>query len=380
MRSFRLRAFMICLQALFAANALAQLPAPRPQFTAAEVSAERTITFRIDAPDAKAVRLASSDLPGIGQGLEMTKGDDGVWSVVTDAVPAGAYRYNFNVDGVTVVDPRNPATSESNMNTWSLVTVAGSDVFDLRDVPHGAMAKVTYYSKSLQRFRRMHVYTPPGYERGTKSLPVLYLLHGAFDCDNSWSTVGQAGQILDNLIAAGTAKPMIVVMPMGHTGPFSFGPGGDFQKQMDEFVTDFRQDIRPFVEERYRVSTAREHRAIAGLSMGGAQTLDIAFRDLKDFAYVGVFSSGVFGIDRGDAKNAWLASHRESLDDASLRPGLKLLWIATGADDFLLDTSKATVAFLEEKGLDVTWKETEGGHTWLKWRDYLAEFTPQLFQ
>ena len=162
--------------------------------------------------------LSSSDLPGIGRGVEMKKAENGVWEATTGPVASGAYRYNFNVDGLAVIDPRNPATSESNMNTWSLVYVPGSDAWDVKDVPHGAVAQVTYQSKTLKRPRRMHVYTPPGYEKGEGKYPVFYLLHGAFDCDASWSTVGRAGFILDNLIAAGKAKPMIVVMPMGHTG------------------------------------------------------------------------------------------------------------------------------------------------------------------
>ena len=145
----------------------------------------------------------------------------------------------------------------------------------------------------------MHVYTPPGYEKGSDNVPVLYLLHGAFDCDGSWTSVGQAGQILDNLIAEGKAKPMVVVMAMGHTGPFSFGPGNSFEKQMEEFVLDFQSDLRPLMKARYRVRTERSSRAIAGLSMGGAQTFDIAFANLADYSYVGVFSSGVFGMERG---------------------------------------------------------------------------------
>jgi enterochelin esterase family protein len=307
-----------------------------------------------------------------------------VWEATTDSVPAGAYRYHFNIDGVAVIDPRNPATSESNANTWSLVTVPGSAFSDLKDVPHGAVAKVNYYSKSLDRFRRMHVYTPPGYELSTDRYPVLYLLHGALDCDASWSTVGQATQILDNLIAAGKAKPMIVVMPMGHTGPFSFGPGNAFQKQMEEFVQDFQKDIRPLVDSRYRVLTERQHRAIAGLSMGGAHTLDIAPANLADYGYFGVFSSGVFGIERGGLESgpgaAWAERHKQGLEDPSLKSGLRLAWFATGKDDFLIATSRATVDALKSKGFNVTYKETDGGHTWLNWRDYLHEFAPLLFQ
>ena len=286
---------------------------------------------------------------------------------------------------MAVIDPRNPTTSESNANTWSLLTVPGSPVSDLKDVPHGAVAQVPYYSKTLGRFRRMHVYTPPGYEQGSSRLPILYLLHGAFDCDASWSTVGRAGLVLDNLIASGKAKPMIVVMPMGHTGPFRFGPGESLQKQMNEFAEDFTTDLRPLVERLYRVSGERRHRAIAGLSMGGAQTLNIAMGRLDDYGYVGVFSSGVFGIDgRGPGASegpSWEERHRAALENAELKKGLRLVWFATGKDDFLLETTRGTVKLLESHGFNVTYKETDGGHTWINWREhYLPEFAQSLFR
>src|SRR5205085_6584849 len=181
------------------------------------------------------------------------------WEVTLDKVNPGAYRYNFNVDGVTVIDPRNPLTSESNENTWSLVYVPGADFMDTKDVPHGAVAEVTYQSSALNRARRMHVYTPPGYELGKGSYPVFYLLHGASDSDDSWSSVGRAGFILDNLIAAKKSKPMIVVMPAGHTRPFGRGvpasraqggpPRAGTQPPPDEFVQDFVTDIMPYVEK-----------------------------------------------------------------------------------------------------------------------------------
>lgn len=375
-------AFMVLfLPAARAQDAARQRP---PEFASTEVSAERTLTFRLFAPKAGSVRLVGSDLPNMNQGgLEMKKAENGVWEVVTGAVPAGAYRYHFNVDGLAVVDPRNPSTSESNSNTWSLVTVPGSEFSDLKDVPHGAVARAAYYSKSLGRFRRMHVYTPPGYEQGSERLPVLYLLHGASDCDASWSTVGQAGQILDNLIAAGKARPMIVVMPMGHTGPFTFGPGGNLGKQMEEFARDFRHEVKPLVESRYRVSAERKDRAIAGLSMGGAQTLDVAFTDLADYGYVGVFSSGIFGIDRDGQEGrgaAWFEAHKAGLDNAELKKELRLVWFATGKSDFLVATSRATVEALKQRGVNVVYRETDGGHTWLNWRDYLHEFAPLLFR
>jgi enterochelin esterase family protein len=355
-----------------------------PEFVSPEVSAERTIVFRIHAPKAEAIRVVGGDLPGNGPGAAMTKGDNGVWEVKLGPVPAGAYRYRFNIDGLEVVDPRNPATSQSNDNVWSLVCVPGSEYGDLADVPHGAVAEVVYSSQALGRSRRMHVYTPPGYEKGEGQYPVLYLLHGASDSDASWSTIGRAGFILDNLIAAGKAKPMIVVMPAGHTGPLRQRPprerSGD--RPADEFVADFTRDLRPYVEKHYRVLADRPHRAIAGLSMGGSQTLNIAFADLAEFGYVGVFSSGVFGIvgRGGEApSNRWEGEHAAALDNAELKNGLELVWFGCGKEDFLIRTSDATVEMLKRHGFDVAYRQSEGGHTWLNWRDYLTEFAQLLF-
>jgi enterochelin esterase family protein len=303
-----------------------------------------------------------------------------VWEVAVGPLPPGAYRYSFNVDGVIVVDPRNPKTSESNENTWSLVLVPGADWLDTRDVPHGAVSEVTYWSSTLKRFRRLHAYTPPGYESSQDKYPIFYLLHGAFDSDDSWSSVGRAGFILDNLIAAGKAKPMVVVMPHGHTGPFSFGMplSGEFEP---EFVTD----IMPQMEKRYRVFTDRQHRAMAGLSMGGAQTLNIGIPHLDQFSYLGVYSSGIFGIAGGPGGNSpqgptFEEKNKAILDDPKLKEGLKLFWFATGKDDFLVATSRATVEMFKHHQFNVIYKETDGAHTWDNWRDYLREFAPQLFQ
>jgi enterochelin esterase family protein len=353
-----------------------------PQVVSPEVGADRAVTFRILAPNAEAVRLTGGDMPGIGQGASMTKGENGVWEVTQGPLPPGYYRYNFNVDGVSVIDPRNPATSESNMNTWSLVGVPGADFMDTRDVPHGAVAEVTYFSTALKRFRRMHVYTPPGYESGEGRFPVFYLLHGASDCDDSWTSVGRAGFILDNLIADQKAKPMIVVMPAGHTGPFRFGGA---RPSTDEFAQDFLTDIMPNIEKRYRVLADRNHRALAGLSMGGGQTLNIGIPHLDKFAYLGVFSSGVFGITGGGPGGApqgpkFEDQHKAILDDAKLKDGLKLFWFATGKDDFLVETTRATVAMFKQHHFDVVYEETAGAHTWIVWRDYLNTFAPQLFQ
>ena len=385
-----------------------------PAVTSPEVLPDRRITFRILAPNAQSVRVTGGDIPALAGGRggaqatpappprgQMTKGENGVWEVTLGPVEAGAYRYNFNVDGVTVIDPRNSSISESNTNVWSLVYVPGSDLMDTREVPHGAVASVTYYSTALKKFRRMHVYTPPGYETGNSKYPIFYLLHGAGDCDEAWTSVGRAGFILDNLIAAKKAKPMLVVMPAGHTSATGGGrgaaPATGGPAPVDEFTQDFMTDIMPYAETHYRVLTDRAHRAIAGLSMGGSQTLNVAIPHLEKFAYIGVYSSGLmgsFGGGRGAAPPpaaapaapaapsppAWEQQHMSELDNAAAKKGLKLFWFSTGADDGLITTTKATVEMLKKHGFTPVFQESPGAHTWLNWRNYLIEFAPQLFQ
>jgi enterochelin esterase family protein len=353
------------------------------------VQADRRVTFRIRAPQAQALRLVGSDIPGNPQGAPMTRSENGVWEITLGPIDPGAYRYNFNMDGVSVIDPSNPSTSESNNNTWSLVYVPGASFMDTRNVPHGAVASVTYYSTALSRFRRMHVYTPPGYASGGGKFPVFYLLHGAWDCDDSWTSVGRAGFILDNLIAENKARPMIVVMPAGHTAPGGFRLPTD----NDDFQRDFLNDVVPHVEKNYRVIRDRSQRAIAGLSMGGMQTLNIAVANLSQFGYVGVYSSGLFGMfpARPPAPGApppptpppgpsFEERHQTALDDASLKKGLKLFWFATGKDDFLVETTRKTVELFKRHGFDAVYDETSGAHTWINWRNYLRAFAPLLFQ
>ncbi len=378
---------------------------PPPVVLSPEVSADGKITFRVLAPQAENVKLTGSDIPAMGQGKPMTKDDKGIWEITIGPVAPGSYRYNFNINGVSVIDPRNPLISESNNNVWSLVHVPGSEFSDTKNVPHGAVAAITYYSTALGKFRRMHVYTPPGYESGQGKFPVFYLLHGAGDGDDSWTSVGRAGFILDNLIAAKKARPMIIVMPAGHTRQTGRGPlpgvappGSAAAPPPDEFIQDFMTDIMPYVEKNYRVLAGRENRAIAGLSMGGNQTLNIALPNLERFAYVGVFSSGLLNVFARQtaaaggppaanapaqitpAGEAWLKQHQAKLDDASLKKGLRLFWVGIGKDDFLLNSSRSTVDLLKKHGFAPVSRESEGGHTWINWRNYLNEFAPQLFQ
>jgi enterochelin esterase family protein len=326
--------------------ALAQPAAAPATVVSPEIAANGDVTLRVRAPAAERVEVVSGgDIPGVPfqGGLPLAKDDNGVFSVKLPARASGAYRYRFTVDGVATNDPANPATSESNGNAWSLFYVPGAAFMDTQRVAHGTVGEVHYYSSTLGRTRRMHVYTP--------------------------------GFILDNLIASGDARPMIVVMPDGHTARFAGGGAGALN--IPEFVREFTADIKPYVESTYRVRTGRASTALAGLSMGGAQTLDIAFGDLESYAYVGVFSSGVFGIGEN---SDWENAHRAQLDDAALKHDLKLVWFSTGKDDFLLETTKATVAMLERHRFDVVYEESAGGHTWINWREYLAKFAPQLFR
>ena len=383
-----------------------------PAVVSPEVLTDGRVTFRLFAPNASTVFLNAGDLPpvtftppgaapvpqtpGSPGATAFTKGENGVWEFTTAAaVPAGAFRYAIMVDGVRTLDPVNTRTSESNTAMWSMFFVPGIANEEVKDVPHGAVAEVFYTSSVLQTTRRMHVYTPPGYEVGNARYPVFYLLHGAGDTDDAWTSVGRAGFILDNLIAAKQAAPMIVVMPAGHqpaspgVRPGFASPETAFASTVNRFTQEFLADVMPYVERHYRVIADRPHRAIAGLSMGGMQTLDIAFRELAKFAYIGVYSSGaVLGGGRGAAAGAaatppppdWAEVHKADLANPGLKAGTKLVWLATGVDDRLIANTRATVELLRQHGFQPEFKETPGAHTWLVWRDYLQQFVPRLFK
>jgi enterochelin esterase family protein len=367
----------LCLASMLLASSasLAQFRGPPPVRSPELIDGD--VILRLRAPEAASVRLTSGgDIPGLspGAGAELTRGADGIWEITLDSLPPSAFRYNFNVDGVSTLDPSNRLTSESNGNAWSLFYVPGDAFMDTQRVPHGAIGEVFYFSSTLGRHRRMHVYTPPGYQRDRSRYPVFYLLHGAGDSDDSWSSVGRAGFILDNLIAAGDAEPMIVVMPDGHP-PAADGSAGGMQ--IAEFADEFAADIKPYVEATYRVREGRDNTAIAGLSMGGAHTLEISMSDLDQYGYIGVYSSGVFGINDNDE---FQTEHRATLESESLKDGLEYFWFGIGDQDFLLDTAKATVDMFRGYGFEVAYHESGGGHTWTNWREYLHEFAQQLFR
>jgi len=432
-RSAMMRAFAATVTAGILATAALAQPAPPaggrgrgPVVVSPEVKPDGHVVFRIAAPKAERVTLNASDITvlfsGGGAGAitgtsiatempatplpqgwpEFTKNETGIWEAIAGPLPPGAYRYVFQVDGVRVLDPVNTRTAESRDNMWSLFTVPGAEIMDTTDVPHGAMAEIFYYSSVLKTTRRMHIYTPPGYEAGNLKYPVFYLLHGAGDTDDAWTSVGRASFIFDNLIAAKKAKAMIVVMPAGHQPGIPFGapPSGppSTTPTVNPFTNEFITDMLPYVEKHYRTINDRQHRAIAGLSMGGSQTLDIAFTHLKMFGQIGVFSSGaMLGGGRGRASAApgapaaapvtpppprpdWEATHLADLDNASLKKGTKLIWLSTGKDDGLIANTRTTVELLKKHGFAPVFIESPGAHSWFNWRNYLIEFTPQLFQ
>jgi enterochelin esterase-like enzyme len=348
---------------------------PRVQDTlrSPAIGADGRVTFQLYAPKATEVTVRSEG-PAPFANQKLVKGDSGVWSLTASA-PADLYIYWFDVDGVAVADPRNNRPRVNMTTVRSLLEVPGaeSDFFAVKPVPHGAVSSVWYQSKALGVPRRMQVYTPPDYATSGKRYPVFYLLHGGGDTDESWLMAGRANFILDNLIAAGKAKPMIVVMPAGHTPP----PPGGGPAAPDAFARDLLTDVVPYVEKNYRTLPGREQRAIAGLSMGGQQTLNVGMTNLDKFSQLGVFSAGWFGQD-GAATFA--RSNPAVLADPKLNDRLKLFWLATGKDDFVMPSTKASLAMLDQHKVRYTYKETEGGHTWPNWRAYLNEFAPLLFR
>jgi enterochelin esterase-like enzyme len=344
--------------------------------TSPVIGTDGQVKFQLYAPKATDVSLRTEG-PAPFANQKLAKGDSGVWTL-TAQPPADLYIYWYDVDGVAVADPRNnrPRVNMTTVRSLLEVPGAGSEFFAEKAVPHGEVSAVHYQSKALGIARRMHVYTPPGYATSGKRYPVLYLLHGAGDNDQSWLMAGRANFIFDNLIAAGKAKPMIVVMPAGHT-PAAAPVGSVSPPGPDGFARDLLSDVVPYVEKNYRTLTERENRAIAGLSMGGQQTLNIGLTNLDKFSKLGVFSSGWFGQD-GAANFA--RNNQALLADSKLNDRIKLFWFATGKADFVLPSTKASLAMLDEHKVRYSYKETEGGHTWPNWRAYLNEFAPLLFR
>jgi enterochelin esterase-like enzyme len=343
-----------------------------PRLVSPEVRSDRTIVFRLRAPEAgKVTLLFAGSKP-------MSKDDAGVWSATVGPVDPEIYQYNFVVDGVRMLDPGNPNLKNGRALDASIVEVSGNPPrFDeLRAVPHGALHIHTYLSTPLKKPRKLYVYTPPQYDiEPNRRFPVLYLRHGSGDNEENWSDTGRAGVILDNLIAQHKAAPMLVVMPNGDTdGSWAGGSSPEgIQMLSEELLTD----IIPMIDRTYRVAAGRENRAITGLSMGGGQAFTIGLKHLDLFAWVGEFSSGLVS-DRDFRLEKHLPGFLDHPEDVNRK--LKLLFLSCGSEDPRYVGQLDLADHLKRHNIRYVWYPTPGVHEWKVWRHALAEFAQKVFQ
>ena len=347
-----------------------------------EIDAEGRVTFRFYAPDVEAVALEGDFLSG---SVAMTLGTDGVWSYTTEPLPSEMYYYSFNVKGVGKIhDPQNVymvRDVSSQMNYFIVVGGCG-DLYQAQAVPHGTVSRVWAEMQSGVS-RRMVVYTPAGYESSKKKYPVLYLLHGMGGDEEAWLATGRAAEIMDNLIAAGKAKEMIVVMTNGctrHVAAPGYSEEGMWRPYMSgsmdgSFETMF-DDVVEWVDAHYRTKTKADSRAIAGLSMGGFHSMQISKLYPTMFDYVGLFSAAIFRGKEGVA----IYEDLEPKLKQQFSEGVELYWIAIGKDDFLYDENVKYRELLDKLELNYVYHESEGGHIWHNWRCYLTEFVQMLFK
>lgn len=363
-----------------------------------EIHADGRVTFRVRAPQADTVRLAGWDLMSyLGKtrsggkpfaGIPMEKAADGVWTTTVGPLEANPYQYNFLIDGVRTLDPANGLIVHTSQLPHSLFYVkneGGRTFWEARDVPHGAICRVPYFSKALSAQREFYVYTPPGYEQSGEAYPVLYLLHGNGEVAHSWSTIGRANFIADNLLAEGKMKPCLLVMPLGHATALDTPLEQRPANNTELFEKDLLDEVLPRVEKQFRVKTGPENRALAGLSMGGGQTNAIGLKHPEVFAHVGVFSSGL---------PQFTTQHVAALTDASpWNKAYRLLYFGVGANDKVggnatngnrgaVDGLRDVHQLLTEKGIRHTYRELPGlDHTWFAWRKMLYDdFLPALWR
>ena len=375
MRNRRLLSTLLALTLAYSVRfSQAQQP-PAPRVQSPEVHSDRSVTFRLVDPAAKGVLLA---LEG-AQNAPMSKDSNGVWTITTAPLDPDLYGYTFVADGVTLVDPSNSRIKPNLLNLSNVVYVPGQppQPWEVQNVPHGEIHHHFYKSGVIGDQRDFYVYTPPGYSAADKTkYPALYLLHGFSDDASGWTSVGQANVILDNLIAQGKAKPMLVVMPLGYGAPEILNRGFNtdkdlHQRNFDQFRLALLSEVIPQVETDYFVSKDRKDRAIAGLSMGGAESLLTGLNNIDKFAWIGAFSTGGLAPDYAEV----FAMLNEK--DAS---NLRLLWIACGIGDGLIEDNRQFKAWLKSKKIAFTDVETPGTHTWMVWRRNLIAFAPLLFR
>ncbi|MEQ8530431.1 MAG: alpha/beta hydrolase-fold protein [Imperialibacter sp.] len=369
------------------------------QIVSPEILPDNSVTFRFMAPNADTVKVTGDFLPTVkiktergefdapGSAL-LTKGENSVWSYKTGPLSSELYNYSFIVDGLRTIDPSNPFIIRDVASLTNLFIIGGgqADLYKVMDIPHGTVTRRWYDSPGLKMDRRLTIYTPPGYEKSTEKYPVLYLLHGAGGDEEAWIALGRTAQIMDNMIAQGKVKPMIVVMPNGNViqdaapGEGSEGfykPQFMVPKTMDGTYEANFMDIIKFTEANYRVKADKANRAIAGLSMGGFHSLHISRYFPNTFDYVGLFSAAIMSRDDATGKvysdfDGTLKKQKDS--------GYKLYWIGIGKTDFLYKANEEYRAKLDGMGMKYQYVESEGGHIWRNWRIYLSQFAPVLFK
>ena len=385
----KLLAFAVLLTWAVSAGAQETVMLNTGDIKSPEMHQDNVVTFRMKAPDAKKVEIEGSFLNGR---KDMTKGNDGVWTYSSAPLWPELHTYCFYVDGIRMLDPQNVYMIRdiATYTNYFLIDGALSANYIVRDVPHGSMSKVWYPSPTLgMNQRRMTIYTPAGYDNNTKEkYPVLYLLHGAGGDENAWSELGRAAQILDNLIAQGKAKPMIMVMPNGNGGqqavpgeyPNSmYKPSFMNERTMDGAIeAAFVKDVVGYVDSHYRTIADKQHRAIAGLSMGGFHSLWISANNPETFDFVGLFSAAI-SRENPQGEYAYIYQDLDKKLTAQFKKAPKLYYIAIGDKDFLFNDNVNYRSKLDAKGVNYEYWETDGGHEWRNWRKYLNAFLQKIF-
>ncbi|WP_276365475.1 esterase [Chryseolinea sp. H1M3-3] len=350
-------------------------PSRGPVIVSPQINADNAVVFRYLAPDAKDVKLSAQFEKAA---VPMTKDSTGVWSVTVGPVKPDMYPYHFVVDGISVADPKNSAIFPNEGFQSSIVEITGNTPLPhtLQNVPHGTLA-YRYYTSPVLGIRPVVVYTPPGYEKDTKTkYPVLYLLHGTTDTEETWTKVGRANVILDNLISQSKSKPMIIVMPYGRAYPVISKSSGSLRnwENLQAFSKDFLDNLLPFIEQNYRVKTDKDSRAVAGFSGGGGETLYLGLNHPELFGWVCGFAPGMLK-EEFDRNNA-VAFANPQLTNKQL----KLFWIGVGKDDGLYPVISEYLKVLDEKGIKHETLISDGGHTWMNCKLYLTTISQKLFR
>jgi len=328
------------------------------------------VVFQTKAPKAQKVQI------DLGKKYDMKKDSEGTWTVTTDSVSEGLHYYSLLIDDVAVADPSSETFyGMGRMASGIEIPFAGDGYYALKEVPHGDIRIKKYFSKATNTWRQAYIYTPPGYDASTDKYPVLYLLHGGGEDERGWATQGKADLILDNLIAEKKAKPMLIVMTDGN---FSTGLSGFNERALQSFENEVKQTVIPFIESNYRVASGAENRALAGLSMGGLQTLYAGVKNTDQFAYLGVFSSG-WWANQPDLSNPQYDFMKNNA--VTINKNLKSFWISMGGkEDIAYANCKIMLGKFDDMGIKYTYSEYPGGHSWPVWRNNLYNFAQILFK